>query len=563
MDLKKVAASVATGRVHLGVCPICGPTVFVITGPWLRDQYLCRRCHSIPRQRALVRVLRKVAPHHTTASVFESSPGTASSDWLARRCTRYQPSQYFSDIAPGDSDAGGIRSEDLQALTLPDNSVDIFITQDVFEHIVDPDAALAEITRVLAPGGMHIWTVPIFRGRTTLRRAEGDGKGGVRHLMEPDYHGNPLGGGSLVIHEWGDDFLPRIDHASGLTTTRHDRPSWWNGIRGEMIDVLVTRKVSPTARTTIVAAPRSAAQTSPVYRHDGFNENWLLNPLWTDDLRRLDERLAPDLSNIGELAEPLPLRMFGQILLDPVRWLPQAGAFLPVMPPDDVQVSWTGSSGEALLNQSVEFIRTVAASLSRCGISIDNGRLLDFGVGWGRLARLWLKYAPPEQLLGCDAWQRSLDEAVSTGLRNELVLSSDLLDPLPFPEEHFDAAYACSVFTHLSPTASATCLSGIARMLRPGGAVVFTVRPELYWRVPAIEQELEQRGIRDLAEFTQNGSTFIPHGGQVHYGDTSLSRAFLEQRCAAAGLDLVGFEWSMFDEYEVVVTAVRCRAPKD
>lgn len=216
--------------------------MFVITGPWLRDEYRCHRCRSIPRQRALVKVVKRVAPHFRVARVFESSPGSPSSEWLAANCADYQPSQYFSDVPRGQFDVHGVRSEDLQALTLTDGSVDIFVTQDVFEHVLDPDAAFAEIGRVLAPAGMHIWTVPIYSRAHTVRRAEQDDAGGIRLLMAPDYHGNPLGGGSLVVHEWGEDLLARADRASGLETTRYRRQSSWNGIRGEMIDVLVSRK---------------------------------------------------------------------------------------------------------------------------------------------------------------------------------------------------------------------------------------------------------------------------------------------------------------------------------
>lgn len=84
--------------------------------------------------------------------------------------------------------------------------------------------------------------MPIVAGRETVVRAEPDGSGGVTLLMEADYHGNPLGGGPLVIHEWGDDIVERIDRVSGMTTTRYQPHSRWHGIEGERIDVLVSRK---------------------------------------------------------------------------------------------------------------------------------------------------------------------------------------------------------------------------------------------------------------------------------------------------------------------------------
>ncbi len=40
-----------------------------------------------------------------------------------------------------------------EPLPLPDDSVDIVVSDHVFEHIDDPDAAIAELERVLKPGG--------------------------------------------------------------------------------------------------------------------------------------------------------------------------------------------------------------------------------------------------------------------------------------------------------------------------------------------------------------------------------------------------------------------------
>lgn len=230
------------GRVHPGWCPICGPTAFVQRGPWMRDEYFCRRCGSIPRQRAVIRAVKALGCDRRTTRVHESSPGSSSSRWLAQHFTQYSGSQYWPDIEPGRIGPGGFRCEDLQAMTLPSGSVDLFVTQDVFEHLPDPDAAWREISRVLAPGGVHVCGVPVFSGRETVQRAKPDGSGGITLLMEPDFHGDPFGGKSLVIHEWGDDIHERIEQASGAPTERLATPSWVQGIRGEMLDVLVSRK---------------------------------------------------------------------------------------------------------------------------------------------------------------------------------------------------------------------------------------------------------------------------------------------------------------------------------
>ena len=44
-------------------------------------------------------------------------------------------------------------------MTFQNESFDLFITQDVFEHVMEPNKAFKEIERVLKPGGAHVFTV--------------------------------------------------------------------------------------------------------------------------------------------------------------------------------------------------------------------------------------------------------------------------------------------------------------------------------------------------------------------------------------------------------------------
>ena len=44
-------------------------------------------------------------------------------------------------------------------MTFENESFDLFITQDVFEHVMTPNKAFKEIERVLKPGGAHVFTV--------------------------------------------------------------------------------------------------------------------------------------------------------------------------------------------------------------------------------------------------------------------------------------------------------------------------------------------------------------------------------------------------------------------
>jgi SAM-dependent methyltransferase len=70
---------------------------------------------------------------------------------------------------------------DLRALPFPEGSFDLVVHSDTLEHVEDPLRALGECRRVLRPGGMCAFTVPIVVGRLTATR---EGKPPSYHLAE-------------------------------------------------------------------------------------------------------------------------------------------------------------------------------------------------------------------------------------------------------------------------------------------------------------------------------------------------------------------------------------------
>jgi SAM-dependent methyltransferase len=61
--------------------------------------------------------------------------------------------------------------EDLMGLTLPDASVDVAFSFETLEHVPVPRRALAELHRVLRPGGRLCLTFPNYLGMQGLHRA--------------------------------------------------------------------------------------------------------------------------------------------------------------------------------------------------------------------------------------------------------------------------------------------------------------------------------------------------------------------------------------------------------
>lgn len=231
-------------KYNRGYCVCCENDVYFIEqGSWLRDEYVCNKCRSIPRNRALIRTIQKFAPAYKDLHIHESSPGTRSSAYLKRNCKNYTDSQYYPDVAPGTMHKG-FRCENLDKLTFDDNTFDLFVTSDVFEHVMNPEKAFAEIARVLKPGGLHIFTMPWYPELpVTRRRATCDQHGNVIHHMEPIYHGNPVSkDGSLVTIDWGLDFCDKVYEFSGMTTTIYVEIDRSFGLDAKFLEVFISRK---------------------------------------------------------------------------------------------------------------------------------------------------------------------------------------------------------------------------------------------------------------------------------------------------------------------------------
>lgn len=230
-----------------GYCITCdSETTFSSSNEWLRDYYICNRCGSIPRERALMFCIERYYPNWRELYVHESSPAPrGASEKLKRCCAHYLPSHFFPDLSPGVIHQNGYNNENLEDQTFPDESFDLVISQDVMEHIFDPARAFAEIARTLKPGGAHIFSVPLVnKEKSSEICAVRDEKGTVKHLLESEYHGNPIdNNGSLVTIRWGYDICDFIFRNGGLFTTINYIDNLSLGIRAEYIEILVSRKI--------------------------------------------------------------------------------------------------------------------------------------------------------------------------------------------------------------------------------------------------------------------------------------------------------------------------------
>lgn len=120
-----------------------------------------------------------------------------------------------SDKVPG-QDYDGVMHQDLHKLTFEDDTFPAVLCLDVIEHVNDPVQCVRELHRILRPGGLAVVTFPFFANRSkSVRRSRIAETGEIEHLLPAEFHGNPLGGGSLVFNELSWDYLDDLRSALG------------------------------------------------------------------------------------------------------------------------------------------------------------------------------------------------------------------------------------------------------------------------------------------------------------------------------------------------------------
>ena len=191
-----------------------------------RESIACAGC--LATQRSVLLAERLIAPfegagHRSLRAATVSLRGMRIHELGAsgsihdqlRRLPDFSCSELFDGVEPGRLGPGGVRCEDVERLTFADETFDLVISQDVLEHVSDPDAAFGEIYRVLRPGGRHLFTVPydpaLPISRTRARRAP---DGTIEHLLAPQFHGDPIRPqGALVFTDHGADLPERLRRA--------------------------------------------------------------------------------------------------------------------------------------------------------------------------------------------------------------------------------------------------------------------------------------------------------------------------------------------------------------
>jgi phospholipid N-methyltransferase len=162
-----------------------------------------------------------------------------------------------------------------------------------------------------------------------------------------------------------------------------------------------------------------------------------------------------------------------QLQFTPAEGLTRYGIPIPNLPPDDVQMRFTGRTGHANLQQAFSFYLYLS---SVCDLhEMESPKILDFGGGWGRIARFFLRDTKTDRITVTDCMSDSVHWLRQT--KNPChIIQNDPFPPIPGLDADFDVIYAFSVFSHLSEKYQNAWFDCFLSHLRPGGHLVVTTR---------------------------------------------------------------------------------------
>lgn len=172
--------------------------------PNWRERIVCPVTRLNNRMRASVHLFEVECGPYNQNRIYISEQVTPLYKYFADRYPNITGSEFMGEtFSPGSFNATGIRHEDLTNLSFKDDSFDHVLSFDCFEHIPNYPKAISESFRILTNGGTIFFSVPFsLHSPQNITRARVTPEGTVEHLMEPEYHGDPMNKTDCLCYQY-------------------------------------------------------------------------------------------------------------------------------------------------------------------------------------------------------------------------------------------------------------------------------------------------------------------------------------------------------------------------
>jgi 2-polyprenyl-3-methyl-5-hydroxy-6-metoxy-1,4-benzoquinol methylase len=227
---------------------------------------------------------------------------------------------------------------------------------------------------------------------------------------------------------------------------------------------------------------------------------------------------------------------------------------LPRLPAENIQVQFVGKAGYQALVEGHTLARAFKDLYREyVGPFTPATRVLDYGCGWGRITRFFLKDVAAENLWGIDCNEQIIDFCRKSNPWSHFELN-DPMPPTDLAGDQFHLVYSYSVFTHLREDVHVAWLEELGRLVKPGGLVILTVRPRQFLSYCATLTDesgplfdaligLFPDAAKALADYDGGRFVFAPYRYSSYgdwCGEACISRAYVESEWTSR-FELLGF----------------------
>jgi hypothetical protein len=236
-----------------GFCDVCKSNTFFLvdmsSGGYFKDnkyshnfreRLVCPKCNLNSRQRLIATLTEQIIKDKKN-KIYLMEKVTYFFSFVLQRFKNSEiiGSEYISPMHKGGVTYNGIRHEDCESLSFDDHSLDLIVSNDVFEHIPNPELAFKECFRTLKKQGQLLFTIPFYAQNSSSELRSTLKNGEIIYIKPPQYHGNPMSkDGSLVFTDFGWDILDTLKNI-GFCTSRVE--IYWSFERGHLIPQLIFR----------------------------------------------------------------------------------------------------------------------------------------------------------------------------------------------------------------------------------------------------------------------------------------------------------------------------------